>query len=243
MLRYKVDEYRVWEKGKEYSVLKFPFIEHMWAYDCSPEEYCYMIDGPAEVFSALKYAFAILCEASDKIIYFPCKQAGIGKYYSENFHLVICTPKVQLRRSLWVRIRRKMNRSTWKGKYVLRYSRKKLEDYCKKKLFFKMDLGIKHLSKEGEYGVKPEVRKKMDHDSLQEVVGDTLFIVMGKEEAYFHHYHICKDLEDLKDVYPSFWSSIGWIITERAIREMYETKKQEDKKLQMKNVELGGDMK
>ena len=79
-------------------------------------------------------------------------------------------------------------------------------------------------------------------DMLLLSVGDTLFIVMGKEEAYFHHYHICEDLEDLKDVYPSLWSSIGWIITEQAIREMYETKKQEGKKLQMKSIEFGGDM-
>ena len=76
MNKFKIDEYRVWEKGREFSVLVFPKIEYMWAYDDSPEEYCYMIDGPVEVFAALKYALAILAEASNKIIYFPCKQVG-----------------------------------------------------------------------------------------------------------------------------------------------------------------------
>ena len=84
-----MDEYLVREKGREYSVLVFPFIEHMWAFDDSPEEYCYMVDGPPKVFAMLKYAMAILIEASDKIIYFPCKQSGIGRYYKDNYHLYL----------------------------------------------------------------------------------------------------------------------------------------------------------
>ena len=53
MDKFKVEEFRVVEKGKEYSVLVFPKIEYMWAFDDNPEEDCYMVDGTAEVYSAL----------------------------------------------------------------------------------------------------------------------------------------------------------------------------------------------
>ena len=124
MCKYKVEEYSVTEKNKEYSVLVFPKLQYMWAYDCSPEEYCYMVDGTAEVFSALKHAMAILTQASDKIIYFPCKQDGIGTCYRDNYNLVLCTLKAQLRRSYWIAIRRKLVPANKRGNYVLRYDRK-----------------------------------------------------------------------------------------------------------------------
>ena len=108
MDKYKIEEYRVCEKGRAFSVLVFPKIDYMWAFDDSPEEYCYMVDGTAEVYAALKHAMAILSEASDKIIYFPCKQEGIGRCYRENYNLVLCTPRAQLRRSYWIAIRRKL---------------------------------------------------------------------------------------------------------------------------------------
>lgn len=143
MVRFKVDEYLVKEKGREYSVLVFPFVKYMWAFDDEPEENCYMVDGCVEAFSMLKYAMAILAEASDKIIYFPCKQEGIGRYYSENYNLIICTPKSQLRCSYWIPIRRKLNNSTYVGSYVLQYDRQKLDDYCLKKLLERYHNGIK----------------------------------------------------------------------------------------------------
>lgn len=36
--KIKVDKYQVYEKGRLYEVLKFPFIKHMWAYDDHPAE-------------------------------------------------------------------------------------------------------------------------------------------------------------------------------------------------------------
>lgn len=117
MKRFKADEYVVREKGRDYSVLVFPFVKYMWAFDDWPGEDCYMVDGSAEAFSMLKYALAILIEASDKVIYFPCKQKGIDTFYNENYNLVICTPKAQLRRSSWIAIRRKLTASTKKGRY------------------------------------------------------------------------------------------------------------------------------
>mgnify|MGYP003404210624 CR=1 FL=1 len=41
-MRYKVDEYEVYHKGKKHSVLVFPFVKYMWAFDDWHEEDCFM---------------------------------------------------------------------------------------------------------------------------------------------------------------------------------------------------------
>ena len=216
MIRFKVDEYRVKEKGREYSVLVFPFVKYMWAFDDSPEEYCYMVDGTAEAYMLLKYAMAILVEASDKIIYFPCKQEGIGNYYKDNYNLILCTPKVQLRRSSWIAIRRKLRPATKIGSYVLQYDRKKLDDFCEKKLLVKESRGLKE-----DYFLRPEIRKKIRRECLEEVVGENLFLVLGKEECYYNHWRIAKDLEKHceSDRYGA-WTALGWFITAKGIENM-----------------------
>ena len=137
MERFKIDEYVVRGKGRDYSVLVFPVDKYMWAYDNRWEIDHYCVDGSKEAFNLLKYAMAILANASDKIIYFPCKQSGIGDHYNENYNLILCTPKAQLRRSSWISIRRKLGPATKKGSFVLQYDRKKLDDYCRKKLMRK----------------------------------------------------------------------------------------------------------
>ncbi len=43
--KIKVDHYSVYEKGRTYEVLKFPFIKHMWAYDDHPAEEMMLVDG------------------------------------------------------------------------------------------------------------------------------------------------------------------------------------------------------
>lgn len=178
MDRFKVEEFQVVEKGKTYSVLVFPKIEYMWAFDDRPEEDCYMVDGTVETYSALKYAMAILAEASDKIIYFPCKQNGIGRYYSTNYNLILCTPKVQLRRSSWIAIRRKLINGNRVGNYVLHYNRKKLDDFCEKTLMMMESSGTG-----SKLTLRVEAGKRIAKAHLEEVLGDNLFIVLGKEEC------------------------------------------------------------
>ncbi len=218
MTRIKVSQYKIYEKGREYSVLKFPCIKHMWVYDDRPEEDCYMVDGPPEVFSMLKYAFAILIEASDKIIYFPCKQDGIGSYYTENYDLVLCGPKAQFRRSLWVKLKRKLQDSNLTEKYVLQYSRKKLDDFCLSRLLEKDDR-----YNSVRYFIKTEMAKKMKKEYFEEVVGETVFMVVGKEECYYYHYRICKDLDEYEAGYRyGTWTAVGYILPDKAIQSMYE---------------------
>ena len=48
-------------------------------------------------------------------------------------------------------------------------------------------------------------------------------MVLGNAECYFNHYHICKDLDEMRssEKYSS-WSAMGWIITPRGIKDMIE---------------------
>ena len=216
MFRFKVDEYIVKEKGKQHSVLVFPYIKHMWAFDNGVEDGC-VIDGVADAFEALKYAMAILVEASDKIIYFPCKQTGIGLHYNiENCNLILCTPKAMLKRSSWIAIRRKLIPANKKGSYVLQYNPDKLIDFCEKKL-----MHPKYQGMESKFIWKEEIWKKMHREQLAEVIGENLFMVFGKEECYYHHYHIIMDLENLNDgeEYGRF-TSLGWMVTNKGLEDM-----------------------
>lgn len=223
MKRFKVDEYKVTEKGKTYSIIVFPFIKYMWAYDNWVEGDGYKVDGPIEAYEMLRYAMAILIEASDKIIYFPCKQKGIGWFYNENHNLILCTPKAQLRRSLWIKLRRKLKYSQ-KYSYVLQYDREKLDDYCKNFL-------LKDKSRrDGRfYYPIPEIEKKIKNEHIEDLVGENLFMFIGKEECYIHHHQISLDIDeyDPNNLY-STWSSIGWIITESGLRDLEEVTKKKN---------------
>lgn len=227
MNKFKIDEYKITEKGRDYSVLVFPKVEYMWAFDDWPEENSYMVDGTAYAFKLLKLACAILISSPDKIIYFPCKQSGIGRYYRNNYHLVLCSPGVQLRRTGWVQIRRKISRKTWIGKYKFCYDRQKLDDYCTKNLIERYETG----TEAGKYMLRTQIGKKIDKTHVEEAVGDTLFMIIGKEECYYNHYRIAKDLDEYSDANKSSnWTAFGWIITKRGIEDMKREAKQEAEK-------------
>lgn len=219
MDRIRIEEYVVREKGREFSVLVFPKLQYMWVFDDYPEEHCYLVDGTAEVFSALKHALAVLAEASDKIIYFPCKQEGIGNYYRKNYNLVLCTPKAQLRRSSWIAIRRKLVTANKKNAYVLQYNRKKLDDLCEKKLLVMECRGT-----ESKFMLRTEMQKKFDKEHLEKLVGENLFMVLGRDECLFNHYLIAKDLDEYcaGDDYGAY-TAMGWLITQKGLQNMKKT--------------------
>ena len=72
MKKIKIDRYFVNEKGRTYEVLKFPFIRHMWVTDDRDSiGVHFIIDGCKEVYSQMKYAFAILAIFLIKSYIFP----------------------------------------------------------------------------------------------------------------------------------------------------------------------------
>ena len=60
MKRFKVEEYAVFEKGRKYSVLVFPQVKHMWAYDDYPEDIAWQINSNCEGVEYMKKNIIIL---------------------------------------------------------------------------------------------------------------------------------------------------------------------------------------
>ena len=217
LIRYKVDEYTVKEKGREYSVLVFPFVKYMWVFDDGfYGKLTCCVDGCKEAFLMLKYAMAILTEASNKIIYFPCKQNGIGRYYNESYNLILCTPKAQLRHSSWTAIRRKLNNANKKGSYVLHYNRSKLDDFYEKKM-----TELSGYSGMQELCLRSEIDKEIKKKHYDKIMGENYFSVLGKEECYYNHYQISKDLDRYNpDDDIGRWTAMGYILTEKILQDM-----------------------
>ena len=229
MKKIKIDRYLVQEEGRAYEVLKFPFIRHMWAYEDWPEN-CMAVDGCKEAFAWLRYAFAILADYPDKIIYFPCKQEGIGQYYNNNYHLVLLRSGLQFKRHLWPKIKRKLDKRHYAGKFVLSYDRKKLDDYYRKGLWKKCS---QEESQKQRRKVLPleELGFRAYNRRLEEIRGDTMFVVLDRVLWYKWHYQTAKDLDDYRSGKCNFiCSSIGWIVSDGDIQDMYQEAEEEQKK-------------
>ena len=126
--------------------------------------------------------------------------------------------KAQLRRSSWIAIRRKLFPATKRGTYTLQYNRAKLDDFCVKKLLEKECRG-----NEERYFLRTEIRNKIKRAHLEEVLGENLFMVLGKEECYYNHYSIAKDLDEYRaGTECGAWTAFGWIVTQRGISDMYK---------------------
>lgn len=215
--KIKIDRYSVYEKGRTYEILKFPFIKHMWAYDDHPAEEMMLVDGCREAFEWLTYACAILANDKDKIIYFPCKQEGIGSYYSESYHLVMCRAELQFKRSLWFRIKDKLDKNHYAGKYVFVYHQKKLMDY------YESGCGNKYPAEE-RWGIKRIPNYLMySKKNVEQILGDTVFLVRPRLEWMDYHYFMAKELEQFgKKVERVYFLAMGWIASEEKIKKMYE---------------------
>ena len=98
----------------------------------------------------------------------------------------------------------------------MQYNPDKLIDFCEKKL-----MHPKYQGMESKFIWKEEIWKKMHRWQLAEVIGENLFMVFGKEECYYHHYHIIMDLENLNDgeEYGRF-TSLGWMVTNKGLEDM-----------------------
>lgn len=221
MQKVKFDFYKVYEKGREYQIVVFPFVEHMWVHEDGYEWEYLAIDGAVKGFKLLCYVFAILANEPDKIIYLPWKQEGAGRYYTRNYDTVLCRPELQFRRSCWVRIKERLDRIHWCGKYILRYDKKKLIDYYEKVLLHKFPAGISHYESRSYLPFYALQKERNFHK--EEVLGDTAFFVLTRLECYNHHYHTVKDIEKIHgSEEENCWSSIGYMQSRTSIRNMFE---------------------
>ena len=205
-MKFKVDQYRVQGKKRTYDVLVFPAVENAWAYDDFPEESGPRLDGDYEFYRLLEFALAALITDPSKIIYFPIRRKKLHPSYERCCDLVMVRPELQFKRSEWFDLRRQLNRQHWVGKYTIRYEQQKLLDWFEKKL-----AGRRWLEREATY--------------VEEMRGDTVFLVLPQERCYWYHSCITesslmKGKGNNEHGSISDYVRIGWILSDKAISNM-----------------------
>lgn len=134
---------------------------------------------------------------------------------------------VRKRRSLWFRVRRKLDKKHYLGKYVFSYNRKKLDDY------YESGLGNKYKLEEWK-----DRRKRLslylfhEKEKIERILGDTIFIEMARIDWLVYHYDTAKVLDEYQSGKGKMiWNAIGWIIPDGEIKDMCrlaeENKKEE----------------
>lgn len=211
-MKFKVDQYRVRGKKQTYDVLVFPCLENAWAYDDWPEESGPRVDGDHEFYRLLEFALAALISDASKIVYFPIRQKAPYSGYSRACDLVLLRPELQFRRSEWFRLKKKLHRQHWVGKYTVRYDQQKLLDYDEKMLEGKR----RWLEREEHY--------------VEEMLGDTVFLVLPKERCYWYHGCIAdsslmkgEGSDEHGTISDFAW--IGWILADKTISDMKKREK------------------
>ena len=198
MEKIKIPQYLVRGKHRDFHVLCFPKLEHAWAYD-EFDYQRYEIDGGYETYLWLKYAMAALIASPDKIIYFPIRKTS-GRYLLPSYDAVFTRIELQFRRSEWVRLRSQLDKAHQIENYRLQYYQDKLCDALKS--FMKPDQHGWHRYNDNYY----RAEKKLKLES-NELLGDTIFNSMIKENCYFTHADICAAMEH--DDYPEYGFPVG----------------------------------
>lgn len=182
-MKFKVDKYEIYNRGRTFTVLKFPRTENAWAFDDAPEEDQLMLDGCPEFMQHVHHALAALIKNPNLIIYFPIKHPD-EKNYGDNpmtYDAVILRPELQFRRSNWLTLRRKLDQKHRKGTYTICHDAKKLDDRCEK-----------------HYAGKRWLYRQLDKRKIEEIRDDTVFLVLPKELMYLYHSSITDGLKYFK---------------------------------------------
>lgn len=212
IMKYKVDHYRGPGKKRLFDVLVFPQPEYAWAYDCFPEESGPRVDGDQEAYRMFQIALAALIADPSKILYFPLKKETNPLGLGQTYHFVMLRSERQFRRSEWPRLHAKLDRKHWVGKYTIYYDKKKLLDYWEQ---FIQPFPYKRIWKGNPFYV-------------EEIRGDTVFMVLPKNDCYDFLQSTERAFERYQDgerTGNDFW--LGWIITEE-IKEEYQKSKAEN---------------
>ncbi len=208
----KLDRYAIYEKGREYEVLVFPFIKYMWVFDGGPAEDGLYISGSEYSYAMLRYVFALLASDPGKLVFFPCRQPGVEGMFEPNYHLVLYRPELQFRRSLWVKIKKKIDRKNWKGRYVLCYDGKKTDDYYENVLRKKYGCTDDQLPNRA-FNTQP-------WGVLEEIVGETFFVQTDRNICYEMHYYTGQDIKaECREGIPFWYTYLGQIWSEESVRK------------------------
>lgn len=205
-MKLKVDQYKVYNKGRVHKVIVFPRMEAAWAYDDNPEDDQLMLDGSMEFYQQIHHALAALIADPSLIIYFPIKHKEETRFGGQmTYDAVLLRPELQFRRSEWRDIKSKLDKKHWVGKYTIRHNEKKLNDLWEKE----------------------EARKPWFYSRTnvkEELLGDTIFLVLPRVACLDYHSHItfAMNVYDSRDEY-AMYAGIGYISPKKMVDE-YQNK-------------------
>lgn len=196
-MKVKFDKYKVYNKGRLWTVLVVPCEEASYAFDCVDEDQLMVDTGPSGM-KQIQRSLAILANDPSVIIYLPIKRPG-DDYYGAHmtFDAVIMRPELQFKCSEWYDIKSKLDKKHWVGKYTLKYNEKKLNDLWEQNYRHKMWLA--------------------EHQNIVEkLLGDTVFLVLPRPVCLEYHRDISKamDIYDPNDEYGTH-AGIGYVLPER----------------------------
>lgn len=203
-MKIKIDKYVVPGKKRSYEILMFPNYQNMYTYDAHPREEMYEVDGDEEAVRALAAGAAILAGDPSKILYFPCKKRGF--WMNDGYNLVMARPELQFRRSQWYRLKPKLDKRHWRGKYVFNYQPGKLVDY--------------YVGLENDWrwkGWEKKERKKY----VSELLGDTVFWILPRNLCYEYHAYLAENVKAFQEEnFKVQLGYVGWLIVEKPRKNM-----------------------
>lgn len=196
MKKYKVDQYKIRNKGKVLKILVFPKITtEAWAYDDYPEDDQLMMDGDPEFMRQVQTALAALIDDPSIIVYFPIKNKNCTRFGRHmTYDAVLLRPELQFKISDFYDVKDKLDRKHWVGKYKIRHNEAKLVDLWNKEY-------------QGRYW-RVEWDKK-----CEKLLGDTVFLVLPQSVCLEYHYDISQAMKHYEptDDFGTF-AGIGYII-------------------------------
>lgn len=195
MKKLKIDEYKVFNKGRVFRILVFPKFEEAWAFDDFPEYDQLMLDGSPKFMRHVQSALAALLADPYLIAYFPIKHKGCTRYGRDlTYDAILVRPELQFQFSQWYKIKSKLDKQHWAGKYTIRHNEKKLNDLWEK-----------------EYADR---YWHIDWDQkIERLLGDTVFLCLPESICLLYHSDISAAMKYYcpSDTYGTL-AGIGFII-------------------------------
>lgn len=123
----------------------------------------------------------------------------------ENYNLVLVRATLHFRRSNWYGIKPYLDKKHWKGKFAFQYDSQKLCDFYEKKI-------------KNAWGRKGE--EKQDWKVYtEEILGDTMFMVIPRNDYYWYHYDLVDAIKDVDSEGEVGWLA-GYVLSSGWIEEM-----------------------
>lgn len=206
MEKIKYDKYEIYEKGRLYTVVVPKVKVPMWIFECDDcYGYEYSIDGTTKTYKSLMHDMALLANFPNLLVYYPVKNLKELPEITNKYDTVLYRKEVQLKRAVWFKIRRKVDKKHWVGTFSFGYDKNAMNKYAKQK-------------------TEPKRFYYQGWNLAKEwIIGDMVFREFSRECCFTVHLDISDSLDVMaKHAQSAEPANIGWIISEKNLQETRE---------------------